>query len=238
MNPKAPEKKESVALNLILNIIIPTLIMTKFSDEAHLGPVRSILIALAFPLIYGIYDFIQRNKFNLFSLLGIVSVVLTGGITLLKLDPKYVAIKEAAVPAFIGVLTLISTFTRYPLVRVFLYNDAVIRTDYIAQELQARNNEAAFEQTLRFASMLVALSFFLSAVLNYVLAKWLVVSPPGTEAFAKELGKMTAYSYVVIVLPSMLFLMATLYYLVRQITRLTGLKFEQILHEPPKKNTD
>jgi hypothetical protein len=35
-------------------------------------------------------------------MLGFVSVLLTGGIGLLQLDPKWIAVKEAAVPAVIG----------------------------------------------------------------------------------------------------------------------------------------
>ena len=41
---------------------------------------------------------------------------------------------------------------------------------------------------------MIASSFFLSAVLNYSLAKILVKSQPGTEAFNAELGRMTALS--------------------------------------------
>lgn len=226
------EHKENFFLNLALNIIIPTLILTKFSGEDHFGPRLGVIVALAFPILYGIYDFIKQKKINLFSALGVISVLLTGGISLLELPPKYIAIKEAAIPAVLGIATLVSISTPYPLVRVFLYNDKILDTHKIAGALAQRNMTVSFDTTLSRASIMVAGSFFLSSALNYFLAKWLVVSAPGTEAFANELGKMTAYSYVVIALPSLIVMIAIMYYLFSRITKLTGLKLEELFHDP------
>lgn len=234
-HPEKKEHKESLLLNLLLNIIIPTLILTKLSGEAYLGPKLGIIAALAFPIGYGLYDYSKQRKANLFSILGIVSVLLTGGISLLELDPKYIAIKEAGIPALLGIATLISAYTKYPLVRVFLYNDKVIDTKKVSEQLEQRDTQNAFDRTLVIASYMIGASFFLSAVLNYVLAKALVVSPPNTEAYAAELGKMTAYSYVVIVIPSVAVMMATMYYLFKRVTYLTGLHLEEIFHEAAPK---
>ena len=68
-----------------------------------MGPVYGLLVALAFPVGYGIYDFVVRRGFNFYSALGFVSILLTGGIGLLKLPVEWLAIKEAAVPFVIGV---------------------------------------------------------------------------------------------------------------------------------------
>ena len=99
INPdSSAPKEESLLLNLVCNIILPTLILTKFSGENYLGIKLAIIIALAFPLIYGLHDFITRGKLNFFSGLGVVSVSLTGGISLLEMDAIYIAIKEASIP--------------------------------------------------------------------------------------------------------------------------------------------
>src|SRR5690554_5061120 len=92
--PTSP-KRESLLANLVLNIAVPTIILSKFSGEEYLGIKMGIVVALAFPLLYGARDFVVRRKLNVFSALGLVSVLLTGGISLLELDPKYIAIKEA-----------------------------------------------------------------------------------------------------------------------------------------------
>ncbi|MFT5675848.1 MAG: hypothetical protein ACI808_001780, partial [Paraglaciecola sp.] len=67
--------------------------------------------------------------------------------------------------------------------------------------------------------------------LNYILAKVILVSPPGTTAYTEELGKMTAWSYPVIVIPSMLLLIAALWYSTSQISKLTGENLENFLAE-------
>lgn len=224
-------KKENLLFNILLNIVIPTLILMKLSGEEHLGTQWAVVVALAFPITYGLRDFIINRKFNVFSALGFVSVLLTGGISLLQLDPQYIAIKEAAIPGLIGLITLISIKTRYPLVKTFLYNDTVLKVDKIAAALKERGTETEFEKTLRNASLMVAGSFFLSSTLNYALAKYIVVSAPGTEAFNAELGKMTALSFPVIALPVTVFMMGAMFYLFRNIHRLTQLTLEEIVND-------
>jgi hypothetical protein len=224
-------KKSGLLANLAFNIIIPTLIMTKLSGADRLGPLWSIVVALIFPISYGIKDFISSHKPNFFSILGVISVLLTGTFSLMQLPPEYIAIKEAAIPALLGIATVFSLNTRFPLVRTFLYNEEVMQIDKVNQALQEHNAIAAFENRLKMASWMVAGSFFMSSVLNYVLAKVILVSPPGTTAFTEELGKMTALSYPVIALPSMLVLMGALFYLITGIRKLTTLEYDDIFKE-------
>ncbi|MZR61796.1 VC0807 family protein [Alcanivorax sp. DP30] len=224
-----PAKKESLLANLLLNIIIPTLILSKLSSDEYLGTKLAIVVALAFPFAYGVKDLISNRKVNFYSALGIISIMLTGGIGLLELDAEYMAIKEATIPGILGIATVGSLYTRWPLVRTFVYNDKVFATEKIAAGLAFKGTESEFERTLTLASWMIAGSFFVSSVLNYVLAKVILQSPPGTVAFNEELAKMTALSYPVIVIPSMIIFAAALFYLIRRLTRLTGLSFEEML---------
>lgn len=222
-------RKESLLANLLLNIAIPTLILTKLSGDDWLGTKWAIVVALAFPLLYGARDLQQSGKVNFFSALGIVSILLTGGISLLELDAEYIAIKEAAIPGLLGIATVVSLYTRWPLVRTLIYNDRILDTARITDALDNKGNSRAFDRTLLQASWMIAGSFFLSSVLNYVLARILLQSPPGSVAFNEELGKMTALSYPVIFVPSMIILGFTLFFLFRRIGKLTGLKLEEIM---------
>jgi len=222
-------KRESLLANLALNIVIPTLVLTKLSGDAWLGTKWAIVAALAFPLGYGLRDLLRSRRVNFFSALGIVSILLTGGISLLELDAEYIAIKEAAIPGLLGIATVVSLYTRWPLVRTLLYNDRILDTAKVARALSGKGNESAFERTLLQASWMIAGSFFLSSGLNYLLAKLLLKSQPGTEAFNEELGKMTAMSFPVIALPATIILMLVLFFLFRRIGKLTGLKLEEII---------
>ncbi len=220
--------KENPFVNLIINIVLPVVVLTVLSKEAYLGPVWGLVLALSFPLVYGLYDLLKNRHFNFFSLLGLISILLTGGIGLLQLDPFWLAVKEASIPLLIGIVVIVSLKTRYPLVKLLIYNDNIINIETVTQALEAHSAVAAFEKRLLQASWLLALSFFVSALLNFVLARVIVVSPPGTEAFNAELGKMTALSYPVIVLPSMAILLFSLWFLISGIHKLTQLEWEQI----------
>jgi hypothetical protein len=217
-----------------MNIVIPSLILTKLSGSNHLGPVWGLVVALAFPIGYGLRDFAVNRKINFFSGLGIVSVLLTGGIGILKLPTEYYAIKEAAIPGIIGLLVLLSTKTRFPLVKTFIYNDTILNVDKISAALEEHKKTELFEKTLRLGSYLIAGSFFMSSTLNYILAKIIVMSPAGTEAFNIEVGKMNFYSFPVIAVPSMIIMVGTLMYIFRSIRLLTGLTFEDVIHDTSK----
>ncbi len=236
--PAAREKRESLLANLLLNIIIPTLILLKLSGDQHLGTRLALVLALAFPILYGLWYFAVRRKVNVFSVLGFVSILLTGGIGLLELDSAYIAIKEAAIPALVGLAVLISLKTPYPLVKTLLYNDRVLKVDKVATALRQHNNETAFEKTLTNATYIIAASFFLSSVLNYVLAKRIVVSPSGTVQFNEELGKLTAMSFPVIVVPAMIVMMIAFFYLFRSIRRLTHLTLEDVINDGSSDDTE
>ena len=228
------EKTENPWLSLGINIVIPALVLMKLSGEDRLGPVAGLIAALAFPLTYGIVDGLRRRRFNFISALGVVSILLTGGIGLLQLDTRWIAIKEAAVPGVIGLVVLLSMRSRYPIVRSLLYNDKIIDVPTVEAALDRHGNRTLFDRRLDTASWLLAGSFFLSSVLNFVLARLIVKSPAGTVAFNEELGRMTALSYPVIALPSMAVMFVALWYLFHSISRLTHLEFEQIFHPRPR----
>ncbi|MCL1059946.1 MFS transporter [Shewanella gelidimarina] len=216
-------------VDLLVSIAIPAFILMKLSGEDQLGASGGLILALSFPLGWGIFELIKYKKFNFIALLGLANVLLTGGIGLLALDLKWLAIKEAAIPAAIGIAVIISTFTSKPLIKAIIFNPAVMDVDKIIKRLQQINCVAVFEQRLMKATYLVAGSFAFSAIMNYVLAKWIVTSPTGTSEFNEQLGQLTLYSYPMIALPSMLMMMGIFYYLWRTIHDLTGLKLEEVL---------
>jgi hypothetical protein len=226
-----PEKQESLLLNLLCNIILPTLILTKLSNDDYLGIKLAIIVALAFPLIYGLHDFITRGKLNFFSGLGILSVSLTGGISLLEMDAIYIAIKEASIPGVLGIATLISLKTSQPLIHTLILNDKVFEVGRINQALEKNGCHPQFDRLLVNASWILAGSFFLSSLLNYLLAVIILTAEPGTVSFNEQLGKMTALSFPVIALPAMAVMMGNIFYLFRGIKNLTGLNLESIIKQ-------
>jgi hypothetical protein len=222
--------KPNPLLEIGVTVLLPALVLMQLSSEERLGPLRALLLALVFPLGWGLWDAFKRRKLNWLAVLGVVSTLLTGGIGLLKLDAQWLAVKEAAVPGFIGLVVLGSIWARRPLIHLLVFNASLFDVERVTGALAAKGTQAAFDNRLRQGTALLAGTFFFSAVANYVLARWVVTSPAGTEAFNQELGRLTLLSYPVIAIPSTLMMMALLWWLARQARALTGLPLGDMLH--------
>lgn len=228
---KPKPQQQNMLANLAFNIIIPVVIMSYASAPEYLGPLWSIAVALAFPVGYGLYELLQTKKVNFFSVLGIISVLLTGGISLLKLPAEYIAIKEAAIPGLIGIAVLVTRYMKKPLIKILVLNDVIINWPKLNEALANINKTEEFEKKIGVSNYIVAASFFVSSVLNYGLAKWILVSEPGTVAYTEELGRMTALSYPVIVIPSMLMLITAIMYIFMQMKKITGQEVDTFLNQ-------
>lgn len=230
----APARKPQsgkMLLELLLCIIIPTIILKKFSAPESLGSDLALIAALSFPIAVAVFEFVTKKKIGFVPALGFINILLTGGIGLLGLPSKYFAIKEALIPGILAIAVVLSTYTRKPLIRVFLYNDIVLDTHKIANKLDIAGKQKEFDNVMIKATWLMASSLILSSVLNFVLAKWIVVSPAGSPEFNSEVGTMNLMSYPVIVFPCMIITIYSLFYVIRNIRKLTGLTFEQMVHQ-------
>ncbi len=227
-------RRENLWLNLICNAVFPAVALTMLSKENRLGPMWALVVALSLPLGYGIYDLIARRKWNVFSVIGVVSTALTGGLGLFKLSGGWFAVKEAAVPLVLGLAVPLTLRTRQPLVRVLICNDQVLNMPKVEAALDTAGCRPAFEHLLGRVSWIIAASFGLSAVLNFNLALWILRSPAGTPAFAAELGRLTLLSYPIITLPTMAMMVFAMWKLIVGLEKLTGLRGEDLFHERKK----
>lgn len=224
------KKKQNPLVNILFNIVVPVVILSKFSNDNYLGPKLGLVVALAFPLAYFIWDWRKEHKANFISILGFVSVLLTGIIGVFEFPSELIAYKEASVPLIICLAVLISMKTPYPLVKKLLYNEDLMNMELINSRLSEKDNTKEVDRMLVRASYMVAASFLVSTVLNFSLAKYLIHSPSGTPEFAEEMARMTALSYPVIALPSTIVLVFALFYVYNRLSKLTGLEFEQLFN--------
>jgi hypothetical protein len=231
------KKKESPLVSLLVSIVIPAIILSKFSTEEYLGILPGFLVALAFPVGYAIYNLLIRKETGFIAIIGFVSIFLTGIIGVFEFPTEWLAVKEAAVPLLIGIAVIVSLKTPYPLVKKLLFNEELLDLKLIDKKLKENDNVFEIEKVLVKSTFMVAGSFLLSAFLNFFLTKYIVVSPAGTAAFNEELGTLTAISYPAIALPSTAVMFVALYYIFKQITKLTGLSFDEILSEQIKEKS-
>ena len=227
-------KPENMLLNLVCNIAVPTVVLMKFSTERWLGPVWGLVVALIFPISYGLYDLVRRKKTNFLSVLGFVSVLLSGGMGLMKADGFWFAVKDAVLPTCIGAMVLGTLRTKSPLLRQMFYNEQIVDVARVDAALAAHGKAEAFEKLMRRSSVWLALTFIASAPVNFALARYILRSPPGTPDFNAELGRMHMIVWPVIVVPSMIAMMTLFWRLVKGLSQLTGLTTDEIFKTEKK----
>jgi hypothetical protein len=222
------KKKENGLANLIINIVLPAMILMKGAKYlSTLNSTQVLLLALAFPFFYGLYDFVIRKEKNFIPILGFVSILLSGLVGILELSREYIAIKEAAIPFIIGCVIIVSNYTSFPIAPKFLYNGDIFNKEVINNNLTDQG-KTELDERIKKASIYLFFSFMLSAFLNFIVAKYFIVSKTGTPAFNDELGQMTLWSYPIIVLPTMVLMIGIIRYIYVSIKNLTGLTSDDI----------
>lgn len=233
------EPPENGLLNLLVNIAIPILVLNKGSNI--LGSKVALIIALAFPLFYGLYDYQKRKKINFISLLGLLNILITGSLALMGIYGIWFAVKEAAFPALIGIFVAGSAYTTKPFIETLLLNPNAFNIEAIQQKIQESQKESEFKNLLKKSTLWLSGSFALSAALNFGLALRIFtdisaqLSPEEqTLIVNQQIAEMTSKSFIVIMIPSTIFLGLILFFLFKRIEQLTGLKLDQLLPEGKK----
>jgi hypothetical protein len=239
----ATKQQDNPLGNIMWNVLIPIVALSFLGKDGskfyQLGPVIGMCIAVSLPVTYGIHHLIKTRKPNFFSILGVVSILLTGGIAIMAYKangtvdesaPFWFALKEGAIPFVFGVTILISHWTQTPLVRVFLYNPDFFNIPAIEKRIKINEATQSYNKLMLSGTLLLAGSFFLSMIMNYFLAIHFLQNATGSqESFNDGVAKLTGWGFAVIGLPMMIVLMATMWHFVSQLKSLTGMDNEEIL---------
>jgi hypothetical protein len=220
----------------VVNIIVPSIILMKLSKPELLGPLWAFALALVIPFSYGIVSAVQEKKLNWISALGLFNILTSGALRYFEVGRIGFAFKEALTPAIIGLAVVISLKSENPLVSKMLYNEQVLNLDKINSILTEKNEFPNLQKLLVQTTWMLAASFFLSSFMNFSLALWFLKSPVNSVEFNQELGRMTAMSWPMIVLPCMLVMGFSLWHLGSGIRRLTGLDWENVLKVESEKS--
>lgn len=219
--------RTNLITGLLIDVAIPIGILTYLSSSHKLGPLPAFLIALAFPTVHGIIELIRCGQFNHFAALGLCSVLTSSIIFLMHLEPSWVAIKEALVPAIVGIVLLIAELTSLRLASgLFL---KTINVQAVKHALRQKHSDNMLNKLSRGAGLMLIGAMFIASLLNYILAKSIVSSSPGSEAFNHELARMSALSIIVIVLPASIIILGTEFVFLLLIRKNTELPWETIL---------
>ena len=190
---KKPQQ-DNPLVNILINVLIPVLALSYLSKDPaiqemlgkevkpwHIGPLNALFVALAFPIIYGVWFFVKTKKMNFFSGLGLFSVLLTGGLTLFLWNEdgtvkEHAAVlfglKEASIPFVLGVAIIASHWSKTPLLRAFLYSDSLFDINKIENKVAEMGKETDYAKVLLNATILFSFSFFVSTLLNFGLSMY------------------------------------------------------------------
>ena len=89
--------------------------------------------------------------------------------------------------------------------------------------------KAEFDGIIKVTGYYFISGFFVSSVIQFILASMIVVSNPGDPSFNEEVSTMTWVSYIAVLVPTMIILTKGFLGLISGIERLTGLKKEEFL---------
>ncbi len=229
--------------NIFINIIIPVLILNK-GAKLGLTAVQALLIALAFPLINGVYSLIKDRKVNFISVLGLANILFSGILTLLALGGIWFAIKEAIFPLLIGVFVFASSRTKKPFFETMFLNPAIFQLDKLNAALDTEEKKENFRKLIVTSTQYLSASFLLSAALNFGLSLFIFVPiaeiltlEQKQQILNEQLSHMTAYSMVVILVPTLIFVGFIMYNAFKKTTALTGLKMDDLMVNSAMKKT-
>ena len=237
------DRRENPLFNITFNILIPIVVLNK--GHLFLGTnqaVMVLIIALSFPIAYGMYDFIKNKKKNIISIFGVLNILLTGGLALFKLKGIWFAVKEAAVPLLIGIFVLISNITRKNFFEALIVNSSILNWPLIKEKIKSLSTSEKLKSLLKKATTLFSISFFISAILNFVLALYIFseknfvgLSEVEKEIILnKKIADMTWMGFVVIGLPMTLFSVFIFWWFLKRLRQLTELSLENLLSTSKK----
>ena len=216
-----------VALEIACTLVLPTVVLLFLSSPERLGPIGALGLGLSFPAGFAIASMVREGTPSALSAISFVSVLVTGGLSLFEVPPETFALKEGAMGMLLGAACLGSAFTRWSLVPVVL--DRALDPVATREALAASGGGQAFATAGRRATIAVGVLMMLSSVGAYALARLVVRSPGGTEAFTAELGAYTAWSFPAITLPSLLLSVLVLRQMLSAVENAAGRPLDELL---------
>jgi len=232
--------KENPFLSLIANIFFPVMILK--NGESWLEDYNqyfsleiqsfTFLIALLFPFTYFFFDLYNRKNINFISILGFVNVLLTGGIGIF--GEKYgltrisFILKEGLMPLIIGTfLIFLSKFKKETFDKMIL-NEALFDVEKIKEDQNSEDLKQIETYTTKAGYYFIA-GFFISSIIQFILASIIVTDNPGDPSFNEQVSTMTWVSYIAVLGPTIIIVGKGYLNLINGIGKITGLKKENFL---------
>ncbi|MBR6043444.1 MAG: hypothetical protein K6G31_10915 [Paludibacteraceae bacterium] len=244
MGQETPEKKnENSFSSLLYNIVLPVtclftlpkllLKMLEISekDASKIG----LVIALAFPIVYFIYLFIKERKTSFLAIVGFLGILVTGIIGIMELPREYVAYERAAIPLLFAIAVIITNYTKTPLIKKIFYNPKMFNTEKIDALISEHHTEEDFKGTLKNTSFMIAGSFVLSSICNYLITNHYMSDLSLT--YNEALAKVKLMSIAITIIPLLIIMIGAVFYFQNQLKKHTKVEnIEELYSEEMKES--
>ena len=230
------QKKDNLFYNSFFNIILPVLILKQKLPFLNFKPLPTLLIALSLPLLYSLWDYLKYKYINALSILGFIGILLTGGGAVLQLSGRFFAFKEGGIPLLIACFLLASIFFKKPFMKWLLFEAQLFDKDLVLNRIQKNKKEKEFLKLMNLSTGYLSGSFVLSAFLNFFIAlevfkeQGLSLSVDEKRLLLNEqIADITWLGYVFIALPLSFVLGGILWFLIKELKKLTQLSFKEMV---------
>ncbi|OQW53634.1 MAG: hypothetical protein A4S09_06920 [Proteobacteria bacterium SG_bin7] len=225
-------------LDLAFNLVIPVMILQKLSSRfGETGPLVALVVALSFPLSFGFYDLIVKKKRNLLSILGFINILFTGSFALMGLTRNWYIAKELLLPTLIGIYVWSTSWRNTSFIELIFFNESVFNMDAINKKIGEKSNRKDLKKLMLRSTQIFATTFLVSAAANFFIAGNIFTDIPyiwtSTERAAirnYEIAEMKKWHYIVLLIPSLVMTVLLLWHLVSGLTKITGLKMEELVN--------
>ncbi len=243
------DKGTQSLLNVLLSVLAPVMVLDHCSVAGdkfwQLGTTPAMVLALALPLGFGAWTFIQSRKVEPLTLFGLLGTILTGVVTIyansgtgeaiLPDTPWWYAAKEAAIPLLLCGAVMVTAKRQDSLLRVLLYSDSLFDIRTIEKQIAEKNQQTAYDTLLWRSSLFLGLSLVVSAVGNFILSLCFLLpvldQPAAQQAleYNYAVGRMTWWGYLVIGVPLLITLAGVIRHLISRLEMLTGLDRDRLM---------
>lgn len=209
---------------LNFSIFLPSFILNSTSLSARFGSKTVFAIALLFPVGLAIVEIIQSRKISFFSIIGLVSCLLSILIFNLDYSKTVFAVKEAFLPLVLFTILLLARQTKYD------FLSSIITKPIKLSILKDYEEQADFVRAIKRTYYAINFFFLYSAVANFLIVIFVIHSPFGTVEFNKELARLNFLNLVVITLPTFLTIIVAELIFLRSVSKITGATIQELTY--------
>lgn len=216
---------------LIFTVLLPSLALEYLSADNRLGPFGALCASMVPPILFGLYSWHKKFTWNLFSIIGLGTVILSGILGLFEMSAFWIGIKESSISIVIALAFPVTAWFGKPLLDAIFMQPQFINVRAIQKARLEPHKDRAFKQMMLRCSWTTFIGMTLCSVGNFFYALYVLGDAvPGSEEFVKGLSKLNWMSMIVIGIPMTVIMMMVFFQFLKGAQTITQLEKDDLLN--------